>query len=152
MNNVTLNFLLWSYEFTIKAKFHVHEYRVLSKQRRRGTKYVTIKTNSRLFQLGKCGLRFTRVCPLGIAPKLDLRKKNLSSCVYFHLFQTTSQKKISLRSSAGTAERNIPTSVLHMQNLLFNFLKLSVFWRYFRCHLRRRCDVCKQKWIRMRFK
>ena len=51
-----------------------------------GTKYVTIKTNSRLFQLGKCRLHFTRVYSLGIALKLDLRKKNLSSCVYFHLF------------------------------------------------------------------
>ena len=32
---------------------------------------------------------------------------------------------ISLRGRAGTAKRNVPTSELHMQNLLLNFLKLN---------------------------
>ena len=41
------------------------------------------------------------------------------------MLQTTSHKKISCRGRAETALRNVPTSVLHMQNLLFNFLDLS---------------------------
>ena len=64
---------------------------------------------------------------MGIAPKLELRKKNLLSCVYFYLLQTTSHKKISLRGRAGTAEINVPTSVLHMPNLLFIFLSTFYF-------------------------
>ena len=67
----------------------------------------------------------------GHAMRRGLRKKNSSPCVYFHLLQTTSHKKISRRGRAGTAESLVPKSVLHMENLLFNFLNFNVFYVVF---------------------
>ena len=67
----------------------------------------------------------------GHAMRRGLRKKNSSPCVYFHLLQTRLHKKISSRGRAGTAESLVPKSVLHMENLLFNFLNFNVFYVVF---------------------
>ena len=96
--------------------------------------------------------------PWGPHPSLNWRWKKSSSCVYFHALQTASRKKISRRGRAR--QRNLPSSELHVQNFLFNFLNLLLFdvvvlvaiavvlakaTQFYRP------DVCKLLGIRMRF-
>ena len=65
-----------------------------------GSKYITIKTKSRFFKLFRVYSNLANIGAFHESLILVNRiqawteKENLSSCVYFHLLQTTSQKKI----------------------------------------------------------
>ena len=59
------------------------------------------------------------------------KEKFISVCLFSSPPNNASHKKISRRGRVGTAERNVPKSVLHMQNLLFNFLNFNLFYVVF---------------------